>query len=94
MNKTELIAVVAEKTGITKKDADVVVNTMLYGVTLRICSIELEREDSLPLAVFIGFSLLCNGGDVFLVALLPVGILVYLGSLFARNEEATEHSNE
>lgn len=29
MNKTELIAVVAEKTGITKKDADVVVNTML-----------------------------------------------------------------
>lgn len=29
MNKTELIAVVAEKTGITKKDADVVVNAML-----------------------------------------------------------------
>lgn len=29
MNKTELIAVVAEKTGITKKEADVAVNAML-----------------------------------------------------------------
>ena len=37
MNKTELVAVVAEKTGLTKKDAERVVNATFDTVTAELC---------------------------------------------------------
>ena len=37
MNKTELIAVVAEKTGMTKKDAERVINATVETITESLC---------------------------------------------------------
>ena len=37
MNKTELIAVVAEKTGLTKKDAERVINATVDTITESLC---------------------------------------------------------
>jgi len=47
MNKTELIAAVAEKTGMTKKDAETAVNAAFEAITVTLC-----RGEKVSLAGF------------------------------------------
>ena len=48
MNKTELIAAVAEKTGLSKKDSDAAVNAVLCAITIPTCSARLTRTRRNP----------------------------------------------